>query len=69
MRENASRLTSEKHDVLALFHAAQAEANVVAGTARRRVVGQPLTTRFKLVNVADGPRRAPRAQRILADAQ
>jgi hypothetical protein len=67
--ENASRLTSEKHDVLALFHAAQADANVVAGASRRRVVGQPLATGFKLVNVADGLRRAPSAQRILADAQ
>jgi hypothetical protein len=69
MRENASRLTSEEHDMLALFHAAQAEANVVAGAARRWVVGQPLATGFKLVNVADGLRRAPSAQRILADAQ
>jgi hypothetical protein len=54
--ENASRLRSEKHDVLALFHAAQADANVVAGASRRRVVRQPLATGFKLVNVADGLR-------------
>jgi hypothetical protein len=66
--ENASRLTSEKHDVLALLHAAQAEANMVAGAARRRVVGQPLATGFKLVNVADGLRRTPSARRILTDA-
>jgi hypothetical protein len=67
--ENASGLTSEKDDVLALFHAAQADANVVTGASRRRVVGQPLATAFKLVNVADGLREAPGAQRILADAQ
>jgi hypothetical protein len=66
--ENASWLTSEKHDVLALLDAAQAEANVVAGAARRRVVGQPLATGFKLVNVADGLRRTPSAQRVLTDA-
>jgi hypothetical protein len=59
----------EKHDVLALFHAAQAEANVVARAARRRVVGQPLAAGFKLVKVADGLRGTPRAQRILADPQ
>ena len=29
--ENASRLTPEKHDVPALFHAAQARANAIAG--------------------------------------
>jgi hypothetical protein len=29
--KNASRLASEEYDVLALFHAAQAGANVVAG--------------------------------------
>jgi hypothetical protein len=67
--ENASRLTSEQHDVLALFHAAQADANVIAGAARRWVVRQPLATGFKLVNVADGLRPTPSAQRILGDAQ
>ena len=59
--ENASGLTSEKHDVLAVLHAAQARANLVAGAARRWVVGQPLATGFKLVEVADGLRRAPSA--------
>jgi hypothetical protein len=38
--ENSSRLAPEEHDMLALFHAAQAGANVIAGAARRRIVGQ-----------------------------
>ena len=66
--ENPSRLASEEYDVLALFHAAQAGANVVARAAGRWIVGQPLATGFKLVNVADGLRRAPGTQRISADA-
>jgi hypothetical protein len=44
---NASRFTPEKHYVLAVFHAAQAGANVIAGTAGRRVVGQPPAASFK----------------------
>ncbi len=49
--ENASRLTSKKDDVLTLFHAAQAGANVIGGAVRCRVGGQPPATRFKFVNV------------------
>jgi hypothetical protein len=65
--ENASRLTPEKHDVPALFHAAQARANAIAGATRGRVVGQPLATRFKVVDITQGLVFAPRTQGVGAD--
>jgi hypothetical protein len=65
--ENASRLTPEKHDVPALFHTAQAGANVIASSTRRRVVGQPLATRFQVVDVTQCLVFAPRTQGIGAD--
>ncbi len=49
--ENASRFTAEERYVLASFHAAQAGANVIAGTAGRRVVGQRPAARFTIVDV------------------
>jgi hypothetical protein len=57
--ENASRLTPEEYDVLAVFHAAQAGANVVRRPASSWILGQQLATDFKLVKVANGLRRAP----------
>src|ERR1017187_4062234 len=65
--ENASRLTPEKHDVPALLHAAQARANAIAGATRGRVVGQPLATRFKVVDITQGLVFAPRTQGVGAD--
>jgi hypothetical protein len=50
--ENASRFAPKEHDMLALFHAAQAGANVIAGAARCRIVGQSTATRFKLGDIA-----------------
>jgi hypothetical protein len=60
--ENASRFTPEKHYVPALFHAAQARANMIAGAAGRRVVGQPPATSFKVVDVTHGLVFSPGAQ-------
>jgi len=65
--ENPSLLAPEKHDVLALFHAAQAGANVVAGAARRRVVSQLPATRFKVVETTKGLVFAPCTQGVDGD--
>jgi len=47
--QNASRLTSVKHNVLTVLHATKVGPNVVAGTARSWVVGQYLATGFKII--------------------
>jgi hypothetical protein len=51
--ENTSWLAPEEDYMLAVFRAAQAGTNVVAGPSRRRIVGQSLTTFFKFVYAAD----------------
>ena len=65
--QNASRLTSVKHNVLTVFHATQAGLNVIAGTARSWVVGQYLATAFKIVEITDGLAFAPCTQSVGAD--
>jgi hypothetical protein len=62
--KNVCRLASEEHDVLALFDPAQAGANVIAGPAGRRIIGKPLATRFKSVEVTQSLIRAPRSHSV-----
>lgn len=67
--ENALGIAPEKHGVPALFHAAQARPDAVAGTAGGRVVGEPLATCFEVVERADRLLRAPLPQSPGANAQ
>lgn len=67
--KNAAFLLPVEHHVLALFHAAQSGPYLIAGTSKRRVVSQTLTTRFELVEIEAGLCRAPLLQRVCADGQ
>ena len=66
--QNASGIAPEKHDVSAMFHAAQAGPDAIAGTAGVRVIGEPPATCFQFIKVADGLSCAPLAQSPGADA-
>jgi hypothetical protein len=67
--ENSVLVTPEKHDVLALFHTAQAGTYIVAGAAGRRSVSKPPAACLKRVNVTDRLGFAPTAKGIRTYAQ
>ena len=65
--DNAARHAPEKDDMPAVFYAAQAGANVIAGATRQRVVGQSLAAGFQIVEITHGLVFAPRAQGVGTD--
>jgi hypothetical protein len=56
-------------NVPALFHAAQAGPNVIAGATQQREIGEALATGFKLREIANRLLFAPAIQGICADVQ
>ena len=67
--ENAGTFLAVEHDVLSMLKAAQAGANLIANSAKPRIVGKRLATSLKLVNVADGLGDTPFAKGVSADTQ
>lgn len=67
--ENAVLFTPKKHNMAALFRAAQARADMIARAARRRVISEPLAAGFQIVNISHGLGFAPHTQGVSADIQ
>jgi hypothetical protein len=58
---NALAIGSVEDDMPSVLHASQAGTNVVANSARLRVVGERLATTLEIGNVADRLVYAPRS--------
>lgn len=62
-------LLAIKYDMPATLHSPQAGTNIVTASPQRWITGQPLTQRFKIVDVTDGLSFAPSLKRIGCDIQ
>jgi len=65
--QDAPRFLPIKHDMTAMFHAAQAGPNMIAPAAQSRVFRKLLATAFQPVDIANGLVFAPCIQGVSAD--
>ena len=67
--QNAVARLAVKDDVPAALHSTKAGTNLITCPAQRGIIGQPLTTRLKIVDVTDGLLFTPSAKCVRADAE